>query len=195
MDATRIFLRLASTGPGPFHYEAALGYRIDERALITTLAVTNTGQESLPFGLGFHPWFPRTAATVLQAPARAVWAETDRHLRSGSAPVGIPEEWDFAKPRPLPEAWINNSFVGWDGHARIAWPDRGIALDVTARGLETYVLFSPNGAAEYFCFEPVSHVVDAHNLPGEAANNGLIVLASGEGTEVRCRLTPHFDRA
>ena len=43
--------------------------------------------------------------------------------------------------------------------------------------LLTAILFSPSSAAAFFCFEPVSHPVNAHNLPGMP---GLTLLAAGE---------------
>lgn len=33
-----------------------------------------------------------------------------------------------------------------------------------------------SAAASFFCFEPVTHPINAHNLPGGPAANGLIVL-------------------
>ena len=51
--------------------------------------------------------------------------------------------------------------------------------------LHTLILFSPDGAADFFCAEPVSHPVDAHNLPGQP---GLAVLEPGQTMTVRMRL-------
>jgi aldose 1-epimerase len=42
-----------------------------------------------------------------------------------------------------------------------------------------YILYAPPGR-DFFCFEPVDHAINAHNLPGGAAANGLTVLAPGE---------------
>ena len=56
--------------------------------------------------------------------------------------------------------------------------------------LRTYILYSPGRDASFFCFEPVSHVVDAHNLPGGPEANGLAILAAGEIVEVSCRYCP-----
>ena len=33
---------------------------------------------------------------------------------------------------------------------------------------------------DFFCFEPVDHPINAHNLPGGAQANGLTVLAPGQ---------------
>ena len=39
--------------------------------------------------------------------------------------------------------------------------------------------YAPPGA-DFFCFEPVDHAINAHNLPGGAAANGLTVLVPGQ---------------
>ena len=189
-DAASASLHLSADGPGPFRYDASLGYALDAKALTMALAVTNRAPTALPYGLGFHPWLPRTAATRLQAPASAVWMEDSRHLPAGPASVALPEAWNFSMPRALPARWINNGFAGWDRRARIAWPDRRLVLDVTASAaLSTFILFSPGSDADFFCFEPVSHPVDAHNLPGGPGDNGLAILRPDESLSVECRFS------
>jgi aldose 1-epimerase len=178
-------LALPSDGPGPFRYHAVLSYGVAGGILTMSLAVENTGDESLPFGLGFHPWIVRTAGTRLRARANAVWLEDERHLPRGSSPTRIPGEWDFSRPSGLPEGWINNVFTGWDGLAEVSWEDRGLGLRIGAcPKLSNFILYSPSNEAPFFCFEPVSHPVDAFNLPGDPASHGLIALEPGETTEV-----------
>jgi aldose 1-epimerase len=191
-------LRLDSNGPGPFRYTAHVRCWLSEGALAMRLSVVHAGAEELPYGLGFHPWLVRTGATLLQATARDVWLEDAQHLPAGRVPIGSREAWDFSHSRPLPAGWINNAFVGWDGQAAVIWQDRGLALAIDARPTEptvaplaTYILFSPGAEADFFCFEPVSHSVDAHNLPGPAGSNGLFVLAPGQSAAVQCRFTPY----
>ena len=53
-----------------------------------------------------------------------------------------------------------------------------------SEALRQYVVFSPAGDADFFCFEPVSHPVDAFNLPGPPAAHGLRVLEPGESLAV-----------
>jgi aldose 1-epimerase len=188
-----VSLVLASDGPEPFRYDAELVYQLEPGELAMHLQVTNRATLALPYGLGFHPWLPRTEGTRLSAPAASVWLEDPRHLPAGEAPVVLHEDWDFSLPQPLPEDWINNGFVGWNGCATIEWPEHGLALDVEAgAGLSTYLLYSPGRDADFFCFEPVSHPVDAHHLPGGPAANGLRILAPGERFEVTCAFIPRF---
>ncbi len=171
---------------GPFRYAARLVYRLEGGGLRSLLSVTNLG-EALPFGGGFHPWFPRGAGTRLQFAARGVWTETadhlpDRHLTLPEAP-----DRDFRQPRSLPPDLINAAFTGWTGPARIEQPADGIAVSVTASAnLDTALVYSPGDGADFLCFEPISHAVDAHNQPGQP---GLVVLEKGQMQEMSMTLS------
>lgn len=166
-----------------FRYRATLDYALREGGLEVTLAVTHEGSVPLPYGLGLHPWLPRDRGPVLlEAPASAVWLEGPGHLPAARlAPP--PEEWDFGAARALPSGWTNNAFEGWAGHARAGWPRRGLELVIEAdAGLGCYMLHTPVGE-DFWCFEPVSHVPDAHNRD----QAGLRVLAPGESWAVGAR--------
>lgn len=187
-----ICLALSAEGPGPFRFDATVTYRLIDAGLLMTLDVTNRAAIRLPYGLGFHPWFVRDADTTLAAPATDVWLEQADHLPKGREPVAMHPDMDFNHPRLLPARWVNNWFDGWDGKARIAWPGRGLAADIEASGaLNRYVVFSPAADADFVCFEPVTHPVDAFNLPGELRDHGLKVLEPGECLGVSMRITIH----
>lgn len=186
-------LTLWSNGPGPYRFEARVIYTLDAGALTMSLAVTSHAVDPLPYGLGLHPWFPRTPGTALRARATTVTLEDSRHLPAGPVPVASRKDWDFSEPHPLPGTWINNDFSPWDGRAEIIWRDRNLRILVdTDRDprLTTFILYSPDSEADFFCFEPVTHPVDAHNRPGGPEANGLSVLAPGETLAVSCRFTP-----
>jgi aldose 1-epimerase len=187
-SGTALCLVLESGSMPPFAYRAQLGYELADRVLRARLTVQHQGEVAVPYGLGFHPWLPRTPATTLQAAARAVWLERPDHLPDRCIPIAERPEWDFRAPRPLPGSWINNGFVGWDGRARIAWPERGLGLEIAANdALGTYVLYSPGAAADFFCFEPVSHAVDAYHLPGGPEAHGLRLLQPAASFGIDCR--------
>jgi aldose 1-epimerase len=184
-------LSLRSDGPGSFRYEAHASYSLTAGALTVQLSVRNVGPEPLPFGLGFHPWIVRGARTQLRARAERVVLERSDHLPAGESWVAARPEWDFAGPRGLPSAWINNAFLGWDGRAQVLWPERRLKLDIEAgRPLSTYILYSPSAEADFFCFEPVTHPVDAHNLSGGPEANGLSVLPPQESLSAACWFRP-----
>jgi len=180
---TEMELALEDGAIGPYRYHASVRYALEDGALSAVLAVENRAAIRLPYGLGFHPWFPRRPRTLLQASARSVWLEDDRHLPTGVVPLASRPDWDFSQAAPLPDAWVNNAFEGWNGHASIIQPDDAIAVTIEASpSLNVFVLYSPARDADFFCFEPVSHVVDAHH------GSGLTTLEKGGSTSAHLRL-------
>jgi aldose 1-epimerase len=190
-EAASARLSLSSNGPGPFRYEAAVDYTLQDGCLAIRLTVRNRRDIPLPYGLGLHPWFPRSRGTLLQAAADVLWLEDERYLPAGSTSPSARKGWDFSRFNTLPDAWINNGFTGWNGQARILWKDRSLQLDIEADPpLSTYLVYSPSGSADFFCFEPVTHPVDAHHLPGGPLGNGLVELAPGEELSVSACFRP-----
>ncbi len=177
-----------SDGTGPFRYRAQMDYGLFSYGLSVRMAIVNTGKIALPFGAGFHPWFPRTPGTRLLAPARTVWLLDEQFAPTEEVPIGQKPDWDFTQARALPPTPINNGFSGWNRKSTIFWDDRNLALDVLpSMPIETYVIYAPGADESFFCFEPVTHAVDAHNLkPGPEAH-GLVILNPGEGLVAECR--------
>ncbi|WP_256753022.1 aldose 1-epimerase [Mesorhizobium sp. Mes31] len=167
--STEMELVLEDGAIGPYRYHASVRYALEDGALAAVLTVENRATIRLPYGLGFHPWFPRSPRTLLQASARRVWLEDERHLPTAVVSLTSRPDWDFSQAARLPDTWVNNAFEGWDGRASIAQPDDAIMVMVdTVSTLDVFVLYSPARDADFFCFEPVSHTVDAHHTGGLA---------------------------
>jgi len=177
----------------PFEYKAEQVIKIIGKCLQLSLSITHRGSSPMPYGLGFHPWFYQDADTMLFAPAKKVWLEDDAHLPTELTP--IPERWKFNhEASRLPNEPMNNLFMGWqmdekgEHRARVTYPSRRAMIDIVASSrLDRYILYS-NGK-EFFCFEPVSHNVDAFNY---ADLGGLQVLNKGETLTAQMSLV--FDR-
>jgi len=178
-DATGVTLRLARPDATPFSYEAELRYTLDGAALVLELAVCNTGRDPLPFGIGLHPWMPDPGGARLHARAAGVWLAGPDKLPLTRADV--PAQWRFDAPAALPGDGVDHVFDGWPGVARIDWPARGVALEIEA-DMDYFILYVPPGR-DFFCFEPVDHPINAHNLAGQP---GLSVLAPGATLRRRC---------
>jgi aldose 1-epimerase len=188
-------LSLFSEGPGPFRYRASVTYALEDGRLDVSLSVENLASSELPYGIGLHPWFSRSGCVLLRARSPRVVLEDDRHLPAGERILDTEDEWNFEKGRALPRRWINNAFLDWDGRATIDWADRGISVDIDAAApLKTFIVYSPGADADHFCFEPVSHTVDAHNIDLSAKENGLIELSTGDHLAIRCRFSPRVRR-
>lgn len=191
---SEIVLSLPNSTIGPFRFDAEVCYRLDGSALHMEMSVTNRAGMPLPYGIGFHPWFVRDTDTRLTAKAKTAWLEGADHLAAGSVAMADRPDMDFSKQRRLPVGWLLHWVDGWDGRARIEWPERKLAVEITAsENLGTYVLYSPAGDADFVCFEPVSHPVDAFNLPGGPEAHGLRMLASGEMLHATSAYRPACD--
>ncbi|QPC94653.1 aldose 1-epimerase [Mesorhizobium sp. INR15] len=162
----------------PYAYHARQSFQLAGARLELHLSVENTGTFALPFGLGFHPFFPRTPLTTLSAPAQAWWTERDGHLPANRN--AIAEDVDFSTARLLPDRWLNNGFEGWNGVARIVWPERRLGVKIEAdTAFGRYMLYAPDSDKSFFCFEPMSHTPNALKHCGTDLM-GLKVLAPGE---------------
>jgi len=174
--AAGVTLHLADGAIGPWHYGARMEWRLADGTLHGALTVTNTGR-ALPFGGGFHPWLPRLERTELCFAASHVWLSDTANLPTERIALASVPDWNFARSRPLPSASIDNCFAGWTGETHVRQPDLGIDVTIAApKDLDHAMVFAPSIDAGFFCFEPVSHAVDAINVPGHP---GMTVLAPG----------------
>jgi aldose 1-epimerase len=80
---------------------------------------------------------------------------------------------------------VDNAFTEWDGECLITQADAGYQLYGQASGSDCFMLFCPQGK-DFFCFEPVSHPVNAHHLSGRP---GLRLLAQGQQASLEWSLT------
>ncbi len=110
---------------GVYHYRASQAFHLTTDELKVTLSVTNLSAETLPFGTGWHPYFPLAPQTRIQAQASGYWLERELWL-AGEFCEQLPRELDFNHLAPLPRQWVNNGFAGWNGQAHIEQPQEGV---------------------------------------------------------------------
>lgn len=197
-DASSTLLALEHTlagdgaGAWPWTFRATQSFALtadDGGATLTAkLALANTGTAPFPFGLGFHPFFPRTATTTLAFQADAYWENgaTQLPLRR----VAVPESWRDGLLQARRAAGFDNVFAGWNGVATLAdpaWPfDIRIAADRAARFL---VVYAPPDRG-FVAIEPVTHMTDAFNRAerGEPGT-GTRILAAGAAFSCTMRIS------
>ena len=185
---TRAALRLRSRKIRPFDYESNLEYRLDGAELRVRLSIRNCAERPLPYGMGLHPWFPRTQDVTLRARMDGTWNVQPPVLPTTPEPDPIPAGWDFSQGQKLPTEYIDNSFTGWDGQARIEWPDQGYAVTIKADpAIKLSHLYAPGPELPFFCFEQITHMIDAFNIPAPPERTGLRVLGPDEETSMWVR--------
>ena len=126
-----IHLAIESAVQAPYDYRAHVVYGLSPTALTMRMEVEHQGDEPALYGMGFHPWFPRTPGVTLEAPARTVWLETEDHLPAGAVPVAERPEWDFSTAKPCPRP--RSTTASPAGRARPGSPGRSGGLPSRSR--------------------------------------------------------------
>ena len=168
----------------PWPFRATQSFNLDARECGSTLSVklslVNTGDSPFPFGLGMHPFFPRTLTTALDLDVDAYWENDDTQLPVRR--VALPAEWRRGILSARSGHGIDNVFTGWSGAAMLTDParpfDTGIVADRAARFV---VVYTP-AKGDFVAVEPVTHMTDAFNRTERAEHDtGSRILAAGSG--------------
>jgi len=177
-----------SAGEWPYPYRARQVFDLTDNALAMTLAIENTGDAPFPVGLGWHPFFPRTAATMLSFTAAGVW-QTDATVMPTQL-ERVPSIWDFTSPRAIGTTTLDQCFTEWRPPATLRWPERSLAATVSADSACAYLVVYVPPDRDYLAIEPVTHMTDAFNRAdaGEA-DTGTRVLAPGATFSCTMRLS------
>ena len=175
----------------PWPYRAWQRLALTPRALSMTIGIENRAAETMPAGLGHHPYFPRSPQTRVTATIAGIWWP-----EAGQLPIermAPPPDCDPRRGILVDEVGLDHGYAGWDGSARIELPERRAAVTMTADpALSTLVIFSPPGRG-FVCVEPVSHCIDAFNLAAQGmGDTGMRVLTPGESWEVTVRFAPEM---
>ena len=192
-DTLVIALESRRFGGNPYAYRATQTFQLLEGGLNQSVSVTHLGESPLPYGLGLHPWFPRTPQTRLQAAVQGVWL-------SGADPLptvhttDLPATWDLNSGLDVNGTLVDNAFTGWSGLGRIEWPEHRLRLEMRVPAVQDagqhdgYCLLYRPPAGPAFCFEPVTHPIDAFHVPGHP---GLRVLRAGESLTLQVQWRFH----
>lgn len=174
-----------SDWPGP--YLVSQRFDLSAAELTVRMEVTNAGAGAMPVGLGWHPFLPLCGGPVIATGFKTIWPPVRDSIPAGPEP--LPAAFDFAGGAALPSG-LDTGFGGWSREAFLSWPGREAGLGVTAsEGLDHVILYSPAGR-DFFCFEPVSHPINAQNSAFPGGENGMAVIAAGETYAASMTLGP-----
>ena len=82
----------------PFAYRAVQRFRLHQERLELHLEVSHLDERAAWHGLGWHPYFPRTAHTRVQATAKHLWRADESRLSTHLN--AVPLAWNFNESRP-----------------------------------------------------------------------------------------------
>ena len=170
----------------PWTYEARQRISLAADGMAIELTCRNLSPLPMPCGLGLHPYYPCDAHTRLDAGVASVWTVDADVLPVTS--LSATGRYSLHN-RLICGQDLDNGFEGWRGAARIAWPDRGLALELSAADAPCFQVYSPVGRG-FFAAEPVQHANAALNAPqSQWEQLGIALLAQGESRQLRTRFT------
>lgn len=161
----------------PFDFVATQTFELQEHSLIVRSTLQNLSDESMPAGLGSHPYFTRTTDTRISADLPDMWAVDEQCL-----PTDVVQSV-FATNNPINinQHILDNAFMNLGSNAGVAatviWPEwQTQATLSTSDNCRFLVIFSPENE-DFVCVEPVTHCTDAFNKyqQGEA-DTGIQIL-------------------
>ena len=162
--------------------EATQLLRLAANALTMRLSVKNTDSRAMPVGLGFHPFFPLTPETHLQADWKGMWKMDADSLPTDL--VTIPPEADYSQLRPASNWTVNNCFTGWNRRAVLDCPTHRMQIDAS-EACRQIVVFAPNDGRNFIALEPVTNINNAFALAAKGvADTGVRMLVTGESFEI-----------
>jgi len=187
----RLETRHADIHNNGFDYAAWQEFRVRDGFLEWELGVQHLGQGAMPYGIGLHPWFYATEDVEIEFIAEGCFNTDDDMLPVAATVVDLSR--DFSAPRVARRhRGLDCHYSGWDGAARILWPEAGMVLSLgastTLRNMQLY-LPRDGGAV---CLEPVSHVPNVHNRVDFKEFGDVLVLAKGQNLIGTVTLAPEL---
>lgn len=162
----------------PFRCRVKQRMTLHPDGLHVLLLLANDGGEPMPAGLGFHPYFTRTADTRLQVDWAGRW-EMDQDM--------LPSHWqplcdrdDFRNARAIGNWHSDHCYTGWTGTALLDYGTHTVKVSADAE-CTRLVCFVPDDGRMLIALEPVSHVNNAFTLHQRGVNGtGMRILQPGE---------------
>jgi aldose 1-epimerase len=177
----------------PYAYEATQRIQLtDAGDLQVTLSLHNLADEPMPFGMGHHPYYPRTPSTRIHTGVRAMWHATQDLLPTVLAAHESVEMLASDEGMAADAFDLDNNFAGWSRSATIEWPDENRSVTLTADTTFGHmVLYAPAAHPDLLCVEPVSNTVDFLNLNVAQEDIGGGVLQPGERVQASFGWRPY----
>lgn len=171
----------------PWPYQARQIVTLGDDEAEIHLALTNSGDEIMPAGLGFHPYFPCSPESRIAAQVNKVWLIDDAFIPTELVEPARVFDWSSG-PRLVDAPSVDHAYAGWDRRAILT--HGGLITEITASATGRWLqIFAPQGG-DFCCIEPVTHVPAALNHPNTFEQSGMARLRPGETLSLRMTLRP-----
>lgn len=202
-DVLRGSLQAGDFG-GSWVSSAALAFEniLTSDSFTLRVKATNTGDEPLPMGIGWHPYFNlpsgRRDQARLHLPARgrALVNDYDEVLPTGQVEPVAGTPYDFSMPggRPLGDLYLDDCFVDLDRSkgeiiAEIVDPAGAFGLRVVAASppVQAIQVYAPPDKG-FVVVEPQFNRADPFGAQWGGADTGMVTLKPGESVVYSARL-------
>jgi galactose mutarotase-like enzyme len=181
----------------PFGFALVLTYEVDGPALTVRWAVSGTGDEALPFSLGWHPAFRWPLADGVAKDDHAVtFAEPEpadvRGVRGGLLTGPQPTPVDGRTLRLSEGLFAEDAVVMDDLRSRsLVYGGPGTPrVRLTTEGFPQLGVWSKPTGADFVCLEPWAGLASPEGWQGELRDKPYgLLCAPGEVVEASCTVT------
>ncbi|MFC0180891.1 aldose 1-epimerase [Thorsellia kenyensis] len=173
-----------SEGDWPFAFKVDQQFKLINNELHLSLTVENQDAKTMPCGLGWHPFFKRSAQTHCEFIAKNLWQNDDNMLPSQS--IEIDSSLLKELFQPLGETpKLDNCLSGFEGYFSLKQPEFNRQIDIYAsKALNHLVIFTPP-TGTFIAIEPVTHRNAAINT-NDPKSHGIETLAPNCSMNVTC---------
>ena len=152
----------------PFAHRFTVSYIVTPGRIRTQFEIFNLSGETMPFGLGIHPYFPRLAGeagTTLEVPAKSHMAATPDLLPTGGT-YAVEGGFDLRTPQAVGTLDLDTVYCDRIPERKAILRYAEIPYQFTLDASECFthfVVFTPKGKP-YFCVENQTCSTDAINM-------------------------------
>lgn len=143
----------------PFLFQIVLTYTLKKEGLTLEVAVENTGTNSFPFSLGWHPYFYSTnleESTLYMKSQQQV--QTDETM----IPIGIQSN-DFPHPLRLNQEQFDTGFILEAPEVYYQTPDYQLRMNIDQGMNQPYVQLYTPSHRQSIAIEPMTAATDCYN--------------------------------
>lgn len=149
----------------PFNFIATQTFELENHTLTVSSTLQNLSSESMPAGLGAHPYFTRTPQAQVTTDLPEMWAVDNECLPTDI----VSSVFDASDNNTIKvsEHILDNAFMNLTAQnsvpAVITWPEWQAQATVSSSdNCRFMVIYCPENE-DFFCLEPVTHCTDAFN--------------------------------
>jgi aldose 1-epimerase len=185
-DRLIMALDYAADGDWPFAFRAEQHFQLKPHGLRIALSIANTGNDTMPAGLGWHPYFAASLNQPAHADAQATYPLDSLNVPTGARAVA-------RVPGPLPQK------PGYTIHLT-EWTRAGVKTDggaqVTISADAVLSHLAVHRMEHYLCLEPVSHRAGSLQDKGRAPNDqDIAMLKPGATLTASIQMSISSDKA